>query len=293
MSIKLSAIVWEESVTAGSALLTMLAIADWCHDDGTGAHPTVSQLATKTRLSDRSIQRIIVEIEDLGEVIIKRSTGRGRAHDYTIPLTPDGRSIQRVPKGDKLSPVQAESEAEEPGLLSSAENGATVLETERVTSDIEKGDNETGKGDTPRDTNHYQPLEDQPLDYKDTPIHTAASLELQADIDEMHEALGIPDGFIDLAAIEDPNPKFKPFTKTIEEYQAWLDSKGFGQQKADSTAASVRSKWGGQGWKFVDVWAVFRSWMNRPDNTSPAGPTDADPRAKYRQEALRRSNRET
>ena len=87
VSVKVMAYVWEHSRQSGSHLLTLLAIADWCRDDGTYAYPTIPMLAAKARLSIRQIQRIIVEIERAGELLIKRGHGRGNANEYTIPMT--------------------------------------------------------------------------------------------------------------------------------------------------------------------------------------------------------------
>jgi len=134
MSIKVMAHVWEHATVAGSYLLTLLAIADWTRDDGTNAYPTIAMLAVKTRLSTRSIQRIIQELEQAGEITIQRSTGRGHANVYSIPL-----------KGVRLSPVKDDV------------NIKGDTNEERVTND-------TVKGDTPRDTNrHTQPLEQPSL----------------------------------------------------------------------------------------------------------------------------------
>jgi hypothetical protein len=122
------AYVWEYSKQAGSDLLTLLAIADWTRDDGTHAYPTVPMLAAKTRLSTRSIQRIIVDLEAAGEITIKRSPGRGFANVYSVIM------------GDKLSPDRNDANVK-------GDTGGK----ERVTSEVEKGD-------TTRLTNRQEPL---------------------------------------------------------------------------------------------------------------------------------------
>ncbi len=68
MSVRASAIVWEESQQKGSALLLLLALADYAHDDGTNAFPSVPTLAKKTRLGRRNIQLLLRKLEEAGEV---------------------------------------------------------------------------------------------------------------------------------------------------------------------------------------------------------------------------------
>jgi hypothetical protein len=78
--------VWETSRTKGSVLLLMLAIADYAHDDGAGAYPSIKTLAKKTRMSEQNVMRLVDTAEKLGELSIKRGRGRGNANDYTIIL---------------------------------------------------------------------------------------------------------------------------------------------------------------------------------------------------------------
>ena len=75
MSIRVMSRVWDESEQKGSALLLLLAIADYAHDDGGGAYPGVDTLAKKTRLSVRQTQRVIQQLADSGELEIQRSAG--------------------------------------------------------------------------------------------------------------------------------------------------------------------------------------------------------------------------
>ena len=86
MSIRVIDHVWGNSKQQGSALLVLLAIADWARDDGHNAYPTIPMLAEKARLSHRSVQRIIANLEESGELVIQRSTGRGHAHVYSVPM---------------------------------------------------------------------------------------------------------------------------------------------------------------------------------------------------------------
>lgn len=97
--------VWESSSHKGNALLLMLTIADHASDDGTHAYPSVRRLAKRTRMSERSVQRMIQECEASGELLVNRPDVREhRPNYYTIRL-------DRLPMGDttvthaKLAPM--------------------------------------------------------------------------------------------------------------------------------------------------------------------------------------------
>lgn len=62
--------VWEHSRAAGTDLLVLLAIADHAADDGGNAYPSVSTLARKTRVSERTVQRSIRTLVELGELAV-------------------------------------------------------------------------------------------------------------------------------------------------------------------------------------------------------------------------------
>ena len=58
MSIKVMSIIWERSERSGSELLLLLALADHADDSG-ACYPSVSRLAAKTRMSERSVQYML------------------------------------------------------------------------------------------------------------------------------------------------------------------------------------------------------------------------------------------
>ncbi|MFC7342062.1 helix-turn-helix domain-containing protein [Saccharopolyspora griseoalba] len=76
MSIKVMNWVWDESPAKGTELLMLLAIADNAADDGTNAFPSVSTLARKTRLDQRTVQRIIRKLSDQGQLLVEERGGR-------------------------------------------------------------------------------------------------------------------------------------------------------------------------------------------------------------------------
>lgn len=62
MSVTAQSHVWKYSKAKGSALLVLLAIADYAHDDGTNAWPTLASLAKKTRMTERSMRLILHQL---------------------------------------------------------------------------------------------------------------------------------------------------------------------------------------------------------------------------------------
>jgi DNA-binding Lrp family transcriptional regulator len=76
--------VWEHSRHKGSELLVLLAIADFAHDDGSNAFPSIGTLAKKTRLSVRSVQDILRKLERSGELRVDYEAGPGGTNVYQV-----------------------------------------------------------------------------------------------------------------------------------------------------------------------------------------------------------------
>lgn len=58
--------VWERFPASGSELLAMLALADWCDDNGGSLFPSISAVARKIRLSAKQARRILHAFEGQG-----------------------------------------------------------------------------------------------------------------------------------------------------------------------------------------------------------------------------------
>jgi hypothetical protein len=69
MSIEVSNAVWKYSKSIGRARLVLLAIAD--HQGEIGAWPSIKTLATMVNASERSVQRDISELVELGELRVE------------------------------------------------------------------------------------------------------------------------------------------------------------------------------------------------------------------------------
>lgn len=75
--------VWEHSKQKGSALLLLLALADFANDDGE-AWPAVATLATKIRMSERYTQMLIGELVKAGEIAVRPPDGRYASNVYVV-----------------------------------------------------------------------------------------------------------------------------------------------------------------------------------------------------------------
>jgi hypothetical protein len=69
MSIEVTNAVWKHSKSVGRARLVLLAIAD--HQGEIGAWPSIKTLATMVNASERSVQRDISELVELGELTVE------------------------------------------------------------------------------------------------------------------------------------------------------------------------------------------------------------------------------
>ncbi len=114
MSVKVSSYVWEHTTAKGSALLLLLAIADYCHDDGQGAWPSVPTLAAKARISARSVQYHTRRLVADGLLVLQDGAGPNGVHTYCIPV-PWGANYSEGCKpcrGANFAPVQITASAQ-------------------------------------------------------------------------------------------------------------------------------------------------------------------------------------
>ena len=70
MSIRVMTDVWDRFPGAGSELLVMLALADWCNDDGGSLYPSIAAVATKIRASTSQARRILHALIEDGWVSV-------------------------------------------------------------------------------------------------------------------------------------------------------------------------------------------------------------------------------
>ena len=85
--------VWEWSSAEGNELLVMLALADFCDDDGV-CYPGIARIAKKSRLSERTVRRIIDSMIEKGEIVkevgggieVKGERGSHHTNKYTLQI---------------------------------------------------------------------------------------------------------------------------------------------------------------------------------------------------------------
>lgn len=70
MSIKVSSKVWDKWPTGGSEMLCMLALADWCNDEGGSLYPSMRALSRKMRVSERQAQRVLHKLINDGFISV-------------------------------------------------------------------------------------------------------------------------------------------------------------------------------------------------------------------------------
>lgn len=109
MSVKVMGWVWDHSQAGGTDRLVLLAIADSADHDGTNAWPAVSTIARKCQVSERTVQRSIRSLVDLGELrVLDQAGGHGamradrRPNLYEIVM--DDGATERHPEGDGVTP---------------------------------------------------------------------------------------------------------------------------------------------------------------------------------------------
>ncbi|MCX5584236.1 helix-turn-helix domain-containing protein [Streptomyces erythrochromogenes] len=117
MSIKVTNWVWARSQSRNGARLVMLALADRADDDGF-CWPSIDDLAQRTRLSPRAVQKGIATLVTDGELKVENGGGRHRSNRYQIvpkPCTSDGVTHQEPRTSDGVSVTETPHfEAETP-----------------------------------------------------------------------------------------------------------------------------------------------------------------------------------
>ena len=90
MSLKTLTTVWERSEANGTALLCMLALADFADDNGE-AFPKISTLARRCRVSERTILRVLEQLIESGELakVKMRMRRGGQRNHYQILCLPN------------------------------------------------------------------------------------------------------------------------------------------------------------------------------------------------------------
>jgi hypothetical protein len=128
VSFKVTNWVWARSESRNGARLVMLALADRADDNGS-AWPSIDDLAERTKLSPRAVQKGITNLVELGELEVDNGGGRHRSNRYRItpkPRTSDGVTDQKPRTSDGVSSEETPNFAPEtPNFEAETPNSAT------------------------------------------------------------------------------------------------------------------------------------------------------------------------
>ncbi|MBD9700695.1 helix-turn-helix domain-containing protein [Streptomyces sp. ID01-12c] len=128
MSFKVTNWVWARSESRNGARLVLLALADRADDKGQ-AWPSVDDLAERTKLSPRAVQKAIANLVEIGELEVENGGGRHRSNRYRIvpkPRTLDGVTDEKPRQMCGVSTEETPNSATEtPNFEAETPNSAT------------------------------------------------------------------------------------------------------------------------------------------------------------------------
>lgn len=137
MSIRVLNLVWEHSEAKGSALLLLLAVADYADEDGV-AYPSVAALAKKSRMSERNTQYALKRLEQMGELAIKPGEGPRGANLYRVLVERNLPLFEPDSGGAKLAGAKfAGCKTKQDGVQPVSERGAIAIAPEPSLTIIE------------------------------------------------------------------------------------------------------------------------------------------------------------
>ena len=118
--------VWELDLPSTQKLV-LLAMADHANDFGRQCFPSIEHLAWKSGCSERSVQRLIRELEAVGIVVTTRRSrgGRNKVNQYWI-RPEKGKKLEPLRNHDKLSGFEDERQIEQETPSSATLNPDTV-----------------------------------------------------------------------------------------------------------------------------------------------------------------------
>jgi hypothetical protein len=107
--------VFKRYPAGGGEFALALALADNAHDDGTHIYPGLAHMAHKSRQNERSVQRHLKAMLDIGWLVLVAKSTRGKGNEYRISprwlrgdsLSPQSGGAPGPDTGDNLSPQSA------------------------------------------------------------------------------------------------------------------------------------------------------------------------------------------
>ena len=137
---------WKHSQASGSELLLLLALADMANDEGE-CWPSVKTLAERCRCSDRTIQRSLSELSELGELeIITRNRGNGsltsncyRVRGGDRAVTSPGDTHVTIPLNYSSPPLVTQVSPPEPFLIEPSLESSSSPKEKKSDDSVDEG----------------------------------------------------------------------------------------------------------------------------------------------------------
>lgn len=139
MSVRILSAVWDRGPEDKGELLVLLALADYCNDDGE-CWPSIPAVARKARMSDRGVQKICARLAEQGWLRIEPNRGRRGCNLYRL-LNPHARDPETGPEEPTRPPNTVHPEPGSPPNAS-AEPPNPVRETPEPRSDEPSGNHQ-------------------------------------------------------------------------------------------------------------------------------------------------------
>lgn len=105
------AAIWDGDLDLSSNQVSvLLCLADHSNDDGLSCYPSIARIAKRTRLSERTVQRCIAELEASRVIAAERGGGRHNTTNYVLnaAMIHAHASTKGDTKGDTVTPFVAE-----------------------------------------------------------------------------------------------------------------------------------------------------------------------------------------
>src|SRR2546428_13729510 len=83
MSIRVMSVIWERAPYDGGTLIVLLALGDYCNDEGE-CFPNVCSIARKARLGERQVPNILRDLKNDGGISIQKGGGGGGLNRYRL-----------------------------------------------------------------------------------------------------------------------------------------------------------------------------------------------------------------
>lgn len=138
MSIKIMSLVWENFPRGGSDMLAMLAMADWCNDQGGSLHPSIASVAKKIRLTEKQARVIVHRLIDEGWLAVignenGGNPGQSRLYQLNVKklATPP---VEVTPPAKGTPPVEVRDPSRGGSFTPPAHGSLTTIEPSITTS---------------------------------------------------------------------------------------------------------------------------------------------------------------